>query len=157
LGTLSCSKAKKEPYKIPENAFSLIAGESGKTWKLARRFNGKTRMNMGDCFLSFRQTFKPDLSVMDNSGKNKDCGESLIGTWRLTKDKKENYYIKIISDQIPRLMNIEEDYKYFKILHVSEDQLTLQFRHKQFSNKERTMTDIYVPEEMEVEGRDFHW
>ena len=155
---LACSEAEKPPpYAIPENAGLLVAGDSGKTWKLARRFNDGTRMNMGDCFLSYRQTYQPNMTVSDNNGENNDCGESLEGTWKFAKDEAGNYYIKISSDQLPELMNIDKNFKYFKVLRVSADQLTLQFSHKQFSNKATIITSIFVPENTSVADRDFHW
>ena len=155
---LACSEAEKPPpYAIPENAGLLVAGDSGKTWKLARRFNDGTRMNMGDCFLAYQQTYQPNMVVSDNNGENGDCGASLVGTWKFAKDEVGHYYIKISSDQLPELMNIDKDSKYFKILHVSADQLTLQFSHRQFSNKATIITDILVPENVSVADRDFHW
>lgn len=152
----SCSKQEKEPYKLPENAVHLIAGDSLKVWKLAKRFNGKTRMNMGDCFLSYRTTYKTDKTYHDNNGDFSDCGKTLRASWEITADEKGNSYIKQISDQIPELMNIKENYKFFKILYLSKDSLTLQFSHKQFQ-KTRIITDYYVQEGVEVKDRDFHW
>lgn len=158
VGIFACSEAeKKPPYVIPDNAGQLVAGNSGKTWKLARRFNDGTRMNMGDCFLAYRQTYRPDMTVRDNNGDNYDCGESLEGKWTFAQDEAGNYYIKISSEQLPELMNIEEEYKYFKVLHLADDELVLQFAHRQFSNKKTRITDILVPENSSVEGRDFHW
>lgn len=112
---------------------------------------------MGDCFLSYRQTFKADSTMNDNAGENKSCGETLFATWSFVKDEKGNSYIKLSSDQLPELLQIEEDYKFFKVIDLAEDRLTLQFRHKQFSGKTRTITDFYVPEDVSVEDRDFHW
>ena len=155
--TVSCAEPPKEPYALPENATNLITGDSTKTWKLARRFNSGTRMNMGDCFLSYRQTYRSDRSMHDNSGEQSDCGETLNATWQFVKDKSNNYYLKLVSDQLPALMNIDQDHKFFKILHLSEEQMTLQFSHKQFSNKATLITDVYVPEHVSVEDREFHW
>ena len=158
ITAFACSEAEKPPpYTIPENAGVLVAGDSGKTWKLARRFNDGTRMNMGDCFLSYRRTYRPDMTVRDNNGEHYDCGESLVGTWKFAKDEAGNYYIKISSDQLPELMNIDQDFKYFKILRVAADQLTLQFSHRQFSNKATIITSILVPEDSPVADREFHW
>ena len=112
---------------------------------------------MGDCFLSHRDTYKRDMSMHNNSGDHRDCGETLQATWKFIKDKKGNYYIKLQSDQIPKLMNIEKDHKYFKLLQLTEEQMTLQFTHKQFSSKTTTITDIYVPENMVIQDREFHW
>ena len=79
----SCNGSKSEPYKIPDNAVALISGDSLKTWKIAERYNGKVRMNMGPCFMSYRQTFLKDSSFYDNNGEKRDCGESLEGKWHL--------------------------------------------------------------------------
>ena len=57
---------------------------------------------------------------------------------------------------MPAIMHIGEDYKFFKIIHLSEEQMTLQFNHK-FFNKTALITDIYVPEHVSVEDREFHW
>ena len=152
----SCAKPPKEPYLLPDNAMRLLTGDSTKTWKLARRFNNGTRMNMGDCFLAYRQTYRSDMTMHDNNGENADCGETLKATWKFIKDQGENYYIKLSSEQLPALMHIDEDYKFFKITHLSEEQMTLQFNHKQFSNKTSLITAIYVPEHASVEDRDFH-
>ena len=92
----------------------------------------------------------------DNNGEGPDCGETLSGTWKFIKDKSDNYYIKWNSKQLPAIMHIEEDYKFFKIIHLSEEQMTLQFNHK-FFNKTALITDIYVPEHVSVEDREFHW
>ena len=154
---LSCSKTEKPPYKLPKNAKSLLTNDSTKTWKLARRFNNETRMNMGDCFLSHRETYKSDMTMHDNSGDHRDCGETIHANWKFTKDKKGNYYIKWMSKELPAIMNITDEYKYFKILHLSDEQLTIQFKHKQFSNKTTTITDIYVPEHVSIKDREFHW
>lgn len=153
----ACAKSQTSPYQLPPDHIGLIAGDSSKTWKLAARFNNKTRMNMAGCFLNYQQTFAIDKTVSDNLEEFRDCGKSLIGIWKIAKDKNQNYYIKITSERIPELMNIEEDYKLFKVLELTNDQLTLQFRHKQFSNKTTTITDILVPSTLNVEGRDFHW
>jgi hypothetical protein len=153
---LSCSKPEEPPYKIPTNATFLMTGDSTKTWKLARRFNNRTRMNMGDCFLSHRETYESNMTMHNNSSVNRDCGETLNATWKFAKDKKGNYYVRIESKQLPKLMNIDKDYKLFKILRLTEEQMTLQFKHKQFSSKTTTITDIFVPENASVKDREFH-
>lgn len=153
----SCAEPDKKPYILPKNAMSFLTNDSTKSWKLAKRFNNDTRMNMGKCFLSYRLTYKTDMTMNDNNGESKDCGESLQATWKFVEDKHNNPYVKVSSEQIPMLMNIQEDYKFFKIIHISEDKLTLQFRHKQFSNNTTTITDYYVPEHVFVEDRNFHW
>lgn len=93
----------------------------------------------------------------NNSGEHRDCGETLHGTWKFTKGKTGNYYVRIESEQLPKLMNIDKEYKLFKILELSDEQMTLQFAHKQFSSETTTITDIYVPEDVDVKDREFHW
>lgn len=156
LTVFSCEEATP-PYELPDNAKTLLSGDSSKTWKLAGRFNNKTRMNMGNCFLSHQETYKLDMTMHDNSSEHRDCGKTLYAKWEFTKDKKGNYYIKWTSEQLPSLMNTKEDYKHFKILHLSKEQLTIQFKHKQFSSKTTTITDFYVPENVSVKDREFHW
>lgn len=154
---ISCSEVEKIPFEPPANAAELISGKDGKTWKLARRFNNGTRMNMGDCFLSYRATYRPDRTMNDNNGEQSDCGPTLKAQWSIVKSEKGHSYVKIDSDQLPDLMGIEDTYKVFKILQLSEDQMTLQFSHRQFSSKKTKMIDVYVPENVEVKGREFHW
>lgn len=154
---LSCGKKEEHSFQLPENAEFLLASDSAKTWKLAGRFNNKTRMNMGDCFLSYRSTYRRDMRMQDNSGDERDCGQSLKAAWKFAKDLKGNYYIKLSSQQLRELMNSKNDFKLFKVLRLSQEQMTLQYRHQQFSNKFTTITDIYVPEGDRVEGRIFHW
>lgn len=154
---LSCSTPEKPPYELPANAKSLLTGDSTKTWKLAQRFNNSNRMNMGDCFLSHRETYRSNMTMQNNSGDRADCGKTLTATWKFAKDEKGNYYVKISSKQLPELMNIDEEFKLFKVLHLSDEQMTLQFNHQQFSSKTTTITDFYVPENVAFTGRDFHW
>lgn len=153
---LSCTETKRESFKLPTNAVKLIAGDSIKTWKIAKRYNNKIRMNMGDCFLSYRQTFYSNMTVIDNNGEHEDCGETLRATWEIVTNKEDDNFIKLKSDQIPKLMNIKNNYKYFHILHISQDSLVLQYKHKQFSNQEFIITDHFVTEHTVVKDRDFH-
>ncbi|WP_146090637.1 hypothetical protein [Aureitalea marina] len=152
---VSCGDSPPEPYPLPENAMNLIAGDSAKTWMLAKRINGKVRMNMGDCFLHYRQTYLQNGSVSDNNSKAKDCGPSLVGQWEITTTEKGNSYIKITSALIPELLNIEEDHKFFQIRYLSEDSLVLKFSHNQFGKKQ-WITDYLVTESVDVPDRDFH-
>ena len=112
---------------------------------------------MGDCFLSHREIYSSDMTMRNNSGEHKGCGKNLEATWKFAKDKEGNYYVRIESKQLPELMNIEQDYKLFKVLRLTDEQMTLQFHHKQFSSKTTTITDIYVPENVNVKDREFHW
>ena len=112
---------------------------------------------MGDCFLSYRATYTRAMVMHDNSGEHRGCGETLNASWKFAKDQNENYYVRIESSQLPELMHIEKDFKLFKVLHLSEDQLTLQFSHKQFSDKQTRITDILVPENTVIGDREFHW
>ncbi len=152
---LSCSKKEKN-FLLPENAKELLAGQSGKTWKIANRYNEGTRMNMAGCFLTYRILYSPDNSFNDNNGEQENCGKSLIGSWEIITYKNEKSYIKWSSDQLLETMNSKKNYKYFKILQLEKDTLRLQYRHKQFSS-ESTFVDTFVPEHIQVEGRDFHW
>ncbi len=148
--------ARKEEYILPKNAIELLAGTSGKSWKLAKRMNNNTRMNMRGCFLSYRVTYHPHMLVTDNNGEQENCGLSLEANWDIIKGKKAKSYIKWTGDQLPELLNIKENYKYFKILKLTRDTLKLQHRHKQFSSAS-TFVDILVPENVNIKDRDFHW
>lgn len=154
---ISCKDDKKRPFDLPENTRNLIAGDSAKTWKLARRTNNNTRMNMGDCFLSYRATYKTDSIMHDNNGAHEDCGETLTTKWTLYTSDEGYPYIKLKGGKLKELMNLDVDYKFFKILDLSEQQLVLEFTHKQFSSKESTIIDVFVPEEASIKDRDFHW
>ncbi|MCP9199196.1 lipocalin family protein [Gramella sp. GC03-9] len=151
---LSCSEEKT--YQLPENAESLLHGDSTKTWKIARRYNNEVRMNMGPCFMSYRQSFSKDHQVSDNNAENDNCGPSLVGNWEFKKGAKGDPYIKISSPDIPELLNTDKDYKYFKILKLSADTLKLSFKHTQYGNTSRTITDILVREDLDIGDRYFH-
>lgn len=114
-------------------------------------------MNMGDCFLSYEQTYSTKRKMQDNAGQNRECGETLKADWKFVKDGSNNYYIRLTSTQLPSLMNIKDDFKLFKIKYLSSDSLIVSFKHRQFSNKETNITDYYVPSETIVSNRDFHW
>lgn len=107
--------------------------------------------------MSHRETYNNDMTMRNNSGEHNDCGETLFAAWRFVKDTEENYYIKIKSDQLPELMKTEKNYQLFRVLQLCDEQMTLQFNHKQFSGKTTTITDIYVPEHVAIEDREFHW
>ncbi len=156
IAASSCSNRNNEPYQIPDNAKELITGTSGKTWKIAKRYNDGTRMNMAGCFLSYRITYLPDMTMKDNNGEQRDCGTSLIANWEITQNKKGHYFIKLQSEQIPQLMNIDKDYKYFQITYLTKDSLELRYRHAQFSGQVRTIIDLYVQQDVVVKDRDFH-
>ena len=153
---ISCLSNKKKVSKLPDNPIESLTGTSIKTWKLAKRYNNGTRMNMGDCFLSYRITYKANMTFADNNGEYNDCGPSMIGKWEIITDKKGYSYIKQTSDQIPILLNIDKNYKFFKILKLNKDTLQIQFRHKQFSSKS-TFVDLLVRDDINVKDRDFHW
>lgn len=153
---LSSCNEEASPYNLPENASNLIHGDSLKTWKIARRYNDDIRMNMNPCFLAYRQTFKTDQTVNDNNGENRDCGPSLSGEWQFKKGPKGNSYLKVSSPDLPKLLNTDKDYKYFKILKLTEDTLKVSFKHKQYGNKLRTITDVLVREDLNIGDRNFH-
>jgi len=152
----ACTNNSNEPYQIPKNSEELIAGSAGKTWKIAKRYNDGTRMNMAGCFLSYRTTYFPDMTVTDNNDKQRDCGPSLLANWKIIQNKKGHYYIKLKSDQLPELMNMEKDYKFFKITYLTKDSLELRYRHAQFSGQVRTIVDLLVQEDIVIPNRDFH-
>jgi len=152
----SCSEPTP-PYVLPINAIELITSNANKTWKLAKRTNNGDRMNMGDCFLSYRQTYNSDMTVSDNNSAHHNCGDSLHAVWELIKDEDGHNYIKMTSPEIPALLNIEEDYKLFKILELEENRMKIAFYHKQFSDRTTTIIDYLVPDHIVVGDRDFHW
>ncbi|RMA64801.1 lipocalin family protein [Ulvibacter antarcticus] len=152
---LSCNDEEKKVFLVPENAVELISGDTIKTWKIAKRFNDGHRMNMGDCFLSYRVSYSRNSNMRDNSSENIDCGESLEANWQLITNKNGGF-IKLTGDNLSELLNIDESYKYFKIKALSQNELVLQFKHKQFSNKSTIIVDHLVPENVLVEDRDFH-
>ncbi len=154
IGLVSCSK-KEKSYTLPENAIELLAGQSGKTWKIAWRYNDGTRMNMAGCFLTYKITYSPEGTIKDNNAEQENCGPSLLGTWEIITHKKEKSYVKWNSDQLPEIMNTKKNHKYFKILQLEKDTLKLQYRHKQFSS-ESIFVDTFVPEHIDVKDRDFH-
>ncbi|WP_298900154.1 lipocalin family protein [uncultured Psychroserpens sp.] len=153
----SCANEKKAPFKMPKNAIRLIAGDSAKVWKLAKRTNNNVRMNMGDCFLSYRVTYKTDSTMHDNNGHFSDCGETLTTNWTLYSSDDGYPYIKLKGGQLQKLLHLDVNYKFFKILDLSEAQLVLEFRHKQFSSKESTIVDVLVPDSVSIKNRNFHW
>jgi len=112
---------------------------------------------MGDCFLSYRATYRTDSIMHDNNGEHRDCGENLTSNWMLYNSKEGYPYIKLKGEQLKKVMNLEHDYKFFKILALSEKQMVLEFRHQQFSSKETTIIDVFVPENESIKDRDFHW
>ena len=152
---LACTQPH-EPYALPENAQALLRGDSTKTWKIARRYNDDIRMNMGPCFMAYRQTFSSDNSVRDNNETTEDCGPSLKGNWNFKIGPEGEPYVKISSLDIPKILNTEKDYKYFKILKLTEDTLKLSFKHKQYGNTVREITDILVREDLDIGDRYFH-
>lgn len=90
---------KNQRFRIPKNAVQLLTVDSIKSWKIARRYNGSTRMNMGDCFLGYRQRFRTSAAlsvnssglVQDNNGELRNCGPSLKATWEITTSEKGDF------------------------------------------------------------------
>lgn len=154
IGMISCQE--DQVYELPENAATLLTGDSTKTWKLARRFNNNVRMNMSPCFLNYRQSFSVDNIVEDNNGKNKNCGPSLVGIWDFKKGVKNEPYLRINSPQIPELLSTNKEYKDFKILKLTKDTLEVVFRYNQYGNTSRLITDILVREDLDIGDRNFH-
>ena len=81
----------------------------------------------------------------------------MMADWKFTKGKEGHFFIKWTSEQIPELLNQADDFKYFKILKLTEEELVLSFQHKLFSNKLTDIVDVYVEESVNVKDRDFHW
>ena len=144
------------PFKAPDNAITLITSDSTKRWKLAKRYNNGHRMNMGDCFLSYRVTYSNELQMWDNNSEHSECGKSLKAAWELITNEGGSF-LKLHSDLLPELLNTEDSYKYFKINALSENELILQFKHQQFSDKSTVIIDHLVPEQVHVEDREFHY
>ena len=142
---------------MPANASELLTNDSVKVWKLARRYNNETRMNMGDCFLVHRQHFSASNSFKTSSNGRSDCGRDLVAQWNFVKDQNGFSYIKLSSDQIPELMNIDEEFKLFKIKHLADTLMVLSFYHAQTTQTQTTMVDYLVPESASIKDRDFHW
>jgi len=153
---IQCKEATAPKYVLPPNPATLISSDSTKIWKLAKRLNNGHRMNMGDCFLSFRMIFNNDKTMRDNNEENMNCGKSIRGTWKITENEIA-HYIKISSPLIPEILNTKDSFKYFKILNLTDSLLILEFSHKQFSNKTSIITDHLVPENVHVENRNFHY
>ncbi|MBV7268205.1 lipocalin family protein [Winogradskyella luteola] len=148
----SCASEK---FELPENAPKLLTNDSSKTWMLAKRYNDGYRMNMGDCFLSYRITYNSDGTTVDNNYQNENCGESLEANWTFyTND--DGAYIKLKGEKVKVLLKQEKDYKFFKIEALSDTLLVVSFKHKQFGNKERTVKDYLVPEDAIVKDRNYH-
>ena len=149
---LGCG-ANKQNNSLPENAKTILSGESGKQWKLAKRFNRGYRMNMEGCFLSYVITYNPDGTFSDNNGQHEGCGESLKGKWDLVSNEKGNY-IRMESPQISELMGIDEDYKMMRILSFEDLEIQLQLDHKNFQESGK-IVDYLVPIDVEVTDRAF--
>ena len=154
IGIISCQE--DQVYELPKNTAILLAGDDAKTWKLAIRSNNNVRMNMGPCFLNYRQSFSVDNNVEDNNGRNKNCGPSLAGTWEFKKGAKNEPYLRITSPQIPELLSTSKEYKDFKILKLTMDTLEVVFRYNQYGNKSRLIKDILVREDLDIGDRYFH-
>jgi len=155
LALVSCGNAGDEPYRVPDNAQKLLTADSLKTWKIAKRINNGYRMNMGDCFLDYRLSFFASMLVKDNNGESNDCGDSLEAAWSFFSNDNGDY-IKFKSESLKELMHIENDYKFFKIQHISSDSLVLSYKHKQYSNNSLKIVDYYVPQDVQVKDRAFH-
>ena len=153
---VSCNEAKEESFILPENAFFLISGDSIKTWKLEKRFNNSHRMNMGDCFLSYRVSYLRNNTMYDNNGNYSNCGESLKASWKIFTNENGSF-IKLYSEQLPKLLNQKNTYKYFQLKEISEEKLIIRFEHRQFSNSVSIIEDHLVPDSVVVENRDFHY
>lgn len=152
---IPCQDTAKQTFILPDKNTELIAGDSIKTWKLTKRFNKGYRMNMGNCFLSYRISYQRNSRMRDNSSENFECGKSLSASWKIITNNQGSF-IKLESEEIPELLRIDENYKYFRILALSENELVIKFKHKQYSNNSAIITDYLVPENVKAENRNFH-
>ncbi|GAA4272592.1 hypothetical protein U6A24_09420 [Aquimarina gracilis] len=155
ISLIACKK-EEYPFNLPKNAKEILAGKSGKTWKIAWRYNDGVRMNMTGCFLTYKIKYFPEGVMEDNNGEQENCGPSLKGNWEIITNNNKKSYIKWTSDSLQEIMNTRKNRKYFKILQLEKDTLKLQYRHKQFSS-ESTFIDTFVPEHMNVKDRNYHW
>jgi hypothetical protein len=154
----ACSSEPAPPYQLPPNAAYLLSGDSVKSWKLASRYNGGVRVNMGPCYMGHVKTFRASGTFSDNNGEQSaDCGESMHGLWYLRHDHKQNPYLSLKSELIPLVFGTEADIKDFQIVAIQQDSLVVRFRHALFSSKTTLIEDTFVPEELEIPGRNFHW
>ena len=153
----SCETKESYTFNLPRNAKKMLSSDSAKTWILARRYNNDTRMNMGDCFLQYSQTFRIDGSMNDNAGENMGCGETLEASWKFIKSQNQKFYLRLEGSEVGKRLQIEENFKHFKILNLTDSLMKLQFFHSQFSTKASQITDLWVPEGTKVHDRNFHW
>lgn len=154
---VSCQSDKNDIFLLPPNANQLIAGEHSKTWKLATRYNNNTRMNMGDCFLSYRVTYSRDMKVTDNNSENEDCGESLDAIWSIYENDEGQAYVKLKGPKVKELLKQDKNYKFFKLIALDSNLMVVEFKHAQYGSKATKIIDSLVPETIKVEGRKFHW
>ncbi|MBT8245175.1 MAG: hypothetical protein HKP48_04835 [Winogradskyella sp.] len=98
----------EKDFKLPENANELLTNNSRKTWKLAKRFNGDYKMNMGDCFLSYRVTYSSKRNTTDNNSKNKDCGASMEARWNFHTNEN-GHFIKLEGENVKKAFNKKKD------------------------------------------------
>lgn len=157
MSLVSCQSDKENIFLLPSNANQLIASDNSKTWKLATRYNNNTRMNMGDCFLSYRITYNRDMNVTDNNSENEDCGESLNAKWTTYENEKGQAYIKLKGPKVKVLLKQDKDYKFFKLIALDSNLMVVEFKHAQYGSKATKIIDSLVPENVKVEDRKFHW
>ncbi|MBO6608014.1 hypothetical protein [Psychroserpens sp.] len=154
---VSCESDKNDIFLLPANANRLIAGEHSKTWKLATRYNNNIRMNMGDCFLSYRVTYSRVMNITDNNSEHEDCGESLNAIWSTYENDEGQAFIKLKGPKVKALLNQDNDYKFFKLLALDSTLMVVEFKHAQYGSKATKIIDSLVPEHIKVDGRKFHW
>lgn len=162
LSLFSCSNLEEKEeviYQLPDSAVTLLAGKGFRTWKLAKRFNGNMRVNMGDCTLAYRQTFHTNQQLSDNNAENDDCGASLKASWRFSLDSKGQAYLALSSKLIPSLFKVKEgsETKFFKIISLSDSQFVYKYPHQLFSKETTIITDILIPEDAPDGDRNLHW
>lgn len=156
---VSCSpKTEENRFTLPENVLELVAGKKSKTWKLAKRTNGNTRVNMGKCTLDFRLTFSTNYTFKDETN-NPNCGPFISGVYGFVLDKNKNVYLNLKGEHIAQIFEIknQDSSKYFQIIDLSDSVFIYRYSHKLFSDKTTIIEDVLVPEEVDFEGREFHY
>ena len=108
----------------------------------------------GRLFSCFRQSFNLNKSFSTSAPGRSDCGDPMIGSWTLAQDPDGFSYIRLESEQIPEMLNIEEKFKLFKIKMLTDSLMVLQFNHAQTTKKQTTIVDYFVLEDVKV---DDHW
>ena len=145
-------------FRLPPDSDQTLAGTNRKTWKLAKRTNNGTRVNMGECTLHYRQTFYANHQVEDNNSLRSDCGDSMNGKWNLSENESGVAYLSIASEVVPKYFEVPEGSitKHFQLVELTDKSLVYTFKHKLFSTKPSIVVDYLIPADSVFEDRNFH-